>query len=339
MRVRTITLTGAEKMADGLNGAHAHIRNDGADIIYASKSAGIIAGADGVIAIPAGNAAALYGISGEIYLSGTGAATVVTSDYVESPFKASAQAGGSGADEVARAAISSHAGNAEAHVSAEEKAAWNGKADVSDINNPNLLINPDFAVNQRGQAAYNAAGYTVDCWKLMGSASVTVNSGAAITFSADGTEWAELRQTIDNGITARLDGKILTLSAVVDGIFYSGTTAAPFDKTKNSTPVSVTCGDFSISLRNIPTNPNSLFVRIGSSGAILISPEYIKLEVGSKATPNSPPDPAAELAKCQRYYQVRSAGDIAAIDLRPTMRATPAVTQLSDGNYAYSAEI
>ena len=129
--VKTITLTGTETAVTGLDGAHAHIRNDGAEIIYAAKSAGLSAGADGVIAIPAGNAAALYGISGAVYISGAGAATVVTSDYVESPFKTSAQAGGSGADEVARAAISSHSGNADIHVSAADKSEWNEKVSCS----------------------------------------------------------------------------------------------------------------------------------------------------------------------------------------------------------------
>ena len=40
---------------------------------------------------------------------------------------------GSGVDEVARAAIEAHAGNAEIHVTSAEKAAWDGKADLTDI--------------------------------------------------------------------------------------------------------------------------------------------------------------------------------------------------------------
>lgn len=39
----------------------------------------------------------------------------------------------SGVDEVARAAIEAHAGNTEIHVTADDKAAWNGKAEISDI--------------------------------------------------------------------------------------------------------------------------------------------------------------------------------------------------------------
>ena len=41
--------------------------------------------------------------------------------------------GGSGVDDVARAAIEAHAGNSDIHVTAEDKAAWNGKAEISDI--------------------------------------------------------------------------------------------------------------------------------------------------------------------------------------------------------------
>lgn len=123
---KTITLSGAEVMV-ALDGAHAHIRNDGTDIIYAAKTAGITAGADGVASIPAGQADTVRGISGVVYLLGTGAAHIQSDDYVASPFKTSAQAGGSGADEVARAAINAHAGNTEAHVTAADKGAWNDK--------------------------------------------------------------------------------------------------------------------------------------------------------------------------------------------------------------------
>lgn len=133
MTIKNPVLTGSELAVTGLTGCNAAIRNDSAEILYASKKPGITAGADDVLAIPAAGSAMLYGISGAVYLSGTGAATVVSSDYNENPFKYSAQSGGSGADDVARAAISSHSGNAEIHVSADEKAAWTGKAEFSDI--------------------------------------------------------------------------------------------------------------------------------------------------------------------------------------------------------------
>ena len=133
MATKTITLTGAEIAVTGLDGANAHIRNDGTDVIYAAKAAGISAGADGDLGIPAGQAATVYGISGTVYMLGTGSAQIISNDYSELPFKTSATSGGSGADEFARAAINMHSGNAEIHVTAEEKAAWNDKAELTDI--------------------------------------------------------------------------------------------------------------------------------------------------------------------------------------------------------------
>lgn len=133
MATKTITLTGAEVAVTGLDGAHAHIRNDSTDTIYASKMPGITAGADGVASIPAGQADTIRGISGAVYLLGTGSALIQSDDYVESPFKASTASGGSAVDDVARAAVNTHAGNAEVHVTAAEKAVWNGKAELSDI--------------------------------------------------------------------------------------------------------------------------------------------------------------------------------------------------------------
>ena len=130
MATKTITLTGAEVAVNGLDGANAHIRNDGTDVIYAAKAAGISAGADGVLSIPAGQAATVYGISGTVYMLGTGSAQIISNDYSELPFKTSTASGGSAVDEQARTAINAHSGNAEIHVTADEKTAWDGKADV-----------------------------------------------------------------------------------------------------------------------------------------------------------------------------------------------------------------
>ena len=42
------------------------------------------------------------------------------------------------------------------------------------------------------------------------------------------------------------------------------------------------------------------YIKVGITGSGSL--EWAKLELGSTATPYSPPDPAAELLKCQRYY-------------------------------------
>lgn len=130
MSTKTITLAGSEERAE-FSGANAWLRNDGTDVIYAAAKPGITAGADGVVAIPAGQSAPVYGANGTVWLLGTGSVQLIGSDYSTNPFKTSAQSGGSGADEVARAAISSHAGNADIHVSAADKSEWDEKVSCS----------------------------------------------------------------------------------------------------------------------------------------------------------------------------------------------------------------
>ena len=170
MTSKTIVFTGEEIRADYSGGTNAWLRNDGTATVYASTAPAVTPGADGVVSIPAGQAAAIYGACGGVYLLGTGSVQLVGSDYTACPFKTSAQGGGSGADSVARAAIEAHAGNADIHVTAAEKSAWDG------LSNPNLLINPDFRVNQRGQNEYST-GYTVDRWYSPGKCSAAPISG------------------------------------------------------------------------------------------------------------------------------------------------------------------
>lgn len=133
MAEKTIALTGAEAKIEYGGGCNAWLRNDGAATVYAAKTSGVTAGADGVVAVPAGGSAPLYGADGTVFLLGTGSVQLIGSDYSTNPFKTSTASGGSGVDDVARAAVEAHAGNADIHVTADEKAAWNGKADKSDI--------------------------------------------------------------------------------------------------------------------------------------------------------------------------------------------------------------
>ncbi len=233
MTSKTITLTGAEIRAGYSGGANAWLRNDGTDVIYAAAVPGITAGSDGVVSIPAGQSAPVYGAYGTVYLLGTGSVMLVGSDYSTNPFKTSAQSGGSGADEVARAAISAHESNADMHVTAEEKAEW------SAVNNPNLLINPDFKINQIGvSGTITDTGYFVDRWKLA-DGSVTVNSDGTLTL--DGTIIQTLENAAGADVTASASAgaasyddsaKTLTLTASGETISWAklevGSVATPF---------------------------------------------------------------------------------------------------------------
>ena len=337
MTSKTIVLTGEEIRADYSGGTNAWLRNDGTATVYASTAPGVTAGADGVVSIPAGQAAAIYGACGSVYLLGTGSVQLVGSDYTACPFKTSAQ-GGSGADSVARAAIEAHAADADIHVTADEKAYWNT------LSGKNDLDNPDFRVNQRGLSEYST-GYTVDRWyistdkckaapesdgiRLTATAALTSNTHAFwqnIEFPlAPGKYTLSLNVLEVSGVWA---ARIRTVTAAGDYVdsYYTPRLQAGI----NSVTVDLSDSEY-ISAVSIGFNK-------GTEAGNSLKLAWAKLEGGSLATPFVPPDYAAELAKCQRYYQVRTTNDIDPLDMRPSMRTITDIKQVT-GGYAYVAEL
>lgn len=336
MTSKTIVFTGEEIRADYSGGTNAWLRNDGTATVYASTAPGVTAGADGVVSIPAGQAAAIYGACGAVYLLGTGSVMLVGSDYTACPFKTSAQ-GGSGADDVARAAIEAHAADADIHVTADEKAYWNT------LSGKNELDNPDFRVNQRGQNEYST-GYTVDRWyistdkckaapetngiRLTATATLTSNTHAFwqnIEFPlAPGKYTLSLKAADVTGVWA---ARIRTVTAAGDYVdsYYTPRLQAGI----NSVTVDLSDSEY-ISAVSVSLNKG---IEIGDSLTI----EWMKLENGS-ATLFVHPDLATELEKCQRFYQIRSTNDIDPLDLRPSMRTITDIKAV-EGGYAYVAEL
>ena len=338
MTSKTIALTGAEIRVNYSGGTNAWLRNDGTDAIYASTTPGITAGADGVVSIPAGQAAAIYGACGAVYLLGTtGSVQLVGSDYTACPFKTAAL-GGSGADSVARAAIEAHAADADIHVTADEKAYWNT------LSGKNELDNPDFRVNQRGQNEYST-GYTVDRWyistdkckaapepngiRLTATATLTSNTHAFWQNNEfplpPGKYTLSLKASDVTGVWA---ARIRTVTAAGDYVdsYYTPRLQAGI----NSVTVDLSDSEY-ISAVSIGFNK-------GTEAGNSLKLAWAKLEGGSLATPFVPPDYAAELAKCQRFYQVRTTNDIDPLDIRPSMRTITDIKQVT-GGYAYVAEL
>jgi len=338
MTSKTIALTGAEIRADYSGGTNAWLRNDGTTTVYASAAPGVTAGADGVVSIPAGQAAAIYGACGAVYLLGTtGSVQLVGSDYTACPFKTAAL-GGSGADSVARAAIEAHAADTDIHVTADEKAYWNT------LSGKNELDNPDFRVNQRGQNEYST-GYTVDRWyistdkckaapetngiRLTATATLTSNTHAFWQNNEfplpPGKYTLSLKAADVTGVWA---ARIRTVTAAGDYVDSYYTSA--LREGVNKVSVDLPDGEY-ISAVSIGFNK-------GTEAGNSLKLAWAKLESGSLATPFVPPDYAAELAKCQRFYQVRTTNDIDPLDIRPSMITITDIKQVT-GGYAYVAEL
>lgn len=183
--------------------------------------------------------------------------------------------------------------------------------DLGVRSNPNILINGDFAINQRGAASYTTTGTLYTCDRLVhyGANAYTltpITTGGVIINASGGI--ADFAQIIENGVT-KYGGKAMTLSVSVGGVIYSF----------SGTPIKGTLSSFS------STFPNGLFslewtstdifkawFRVYSGATVTIN--WWKLELGSIATPFVPPLTAEELPKCQRYYwKINSASSFANI--------------------------
>ena len=300
--IKTVSLSGTE-LAVNISGANVCIKNCGDSAFYASAHSGVEADAPGVLPIDPGTSAVLPDCGGTVYLLGTGKAVLAGGDtkFNLFTFRDSAASGGSGADEVARAAIGAHESDTDIHVTAADKVRWNG------LSNPNLLDNPDFAINQRGETSYSD-GYTVDRWRVY-SGNVDVGEDFITLEAQDASTVASLRQSIEN--SSRLAGKTVTFSVDWD-ILNAGSRCCLQLKYNNEWSQQVF---FTETGRNISTVTVQLPAELttAAEAAIMIHTPVTadvvgkaklysaKLEIGSAATPFIPPDPATELAKCQRY--------------------------------------
>lgn len=314
-----ITLTGQEDVITGYSPNYVVVCNDTGDTVYISKEGNISQkqGTSVVKTIPAGQAgyiAVAKGISDRFFAVGKGDIAIAAADTAE-----------------------------ECLMIITEMLI--GRLCESYIGT-NLLINPDFAVNQRGLASYSSSEYTVDRWKI-GNAKLTVNDGFITLENTTEKATANIYQFFEN--PAVLSGKTVTLSfdydlktegawisvqAVTNGSWIPSPPVQLTDTGRNVKSTVITLPE------NLTDLKLALVIHSTDSAPFAIVDIYgAKLELGKISTPIIPAEPATELVKCQRYYQIHSTGDITAVDLRPSMRADPTVTQLSNGNFAYSADL
>lgn len=175
---------------------------------------------------------------------------------------------------------------------------------VQAISNPNLLNNPWFTVNQRGQSSYSQANaYTVDRWMLRrtaatGTLSVT-DDGVIISASDATTKAVFISQYFEENFVKSLNGKAITVSLLKsDGTILKGMIASfNYQTSQNFIYNNGIIVDYE--------SYNSRYCfRIMNWTQSDITIRAVKLELGSVSTlsMDSAPNYQQELAKCQRYF-------------------------------------
>lgn len=178
--------------------------------------------------------------------------------------------------------------------------------------NPNLLDNPDFVINQRGQSEYTTGGYTVDRWFTQSSFTITPLEGGGIRITpvtAITTNSFGLYQDIPVSGTMLGKDYIVTSNVTVTNeyafmliIAYNSSS----NVVKTSDKIPLLSGINSVTISSIPSTTTKIRVQItinsGAQAEDITELSWIKLEMGGVATPFCAPDPASEIIKCQRYY-------------------------------------
>ncbi len=183
---------------------------------------------------------------------------------------------------------------------------------LSQLSNPSLFINGDFIINQRGQSIYTLTGisnYTVDRWISYNLADditevVKLDKGIKLLSKSGGS--ARLRQTFESDMTNRLKEKTVTFSMKV--IKDCSMVALTVTKSKNVTDFSkgfnnVKAGTILTHTFMITNDYENLGIQFSTNDTNGLEVEWVKLELGSVATPFVPRPYAEELALCQRTYR------------------------------------
>lgn len=161
------------------------------------------------------------------------------------------------------------------------------------FSNPNLLINPDFKINQRGKSTYSStgAGGTVDRW-VGTNVKVAVNSDNTVTVSSSsGTGYyTQNKENISYGKH--------TYSIYVQSI--AGTVVAYY---RNKDSKYVELGTLKQGLNTFTSSDDgfkSFYLTITGGSSVTL--KYAKVEQGAVATSFIAPNRAEEFMKCERYF-------------------------------------
>lgn len=192
------------------------------------------------------------------------------------------------------------------------------------FSNPNLLINPDFKINQRGSTTYTT-GYTVDRWKVIGA---TLNAKTK-TLSNPNSVGGAFLQSLENEPTGTFT-VTLNVASVTGTVKFSWKDGSTY---KTGAVISKGLNTYTFTASSLT------WVGIDVASGASIQLDYMKLEQGSVATHFVTPNKAEELAKCQYYTVIfepwrtilNANTDLSVIniDTRCKMRTKPTVSYIT----------
>ena len=182
-------------------------------------------------------------------------------------------------------------------------------AHVTQLSNPNILINPDFQVWQRG-ASFSGVGYTADRWYSDNpSISSVSKSGNQIKLQKDTTSgWGNLCQYLES--PSKYSNKTYTLSVKKDASTLPIIIGADYYRGGVRTILKETSVAADTQTRHTSFETGALwdsdllrvYIVLGNTETGEAKIDWIKLEEGIVATPHVPRTFAEELAMCQRYF-------------------------------------
>ena len=224
------------------------------------------------------------------------------------------------------------------------------------LSNPNLLDNWYFGnpVNQRGQTSYTDVGYGIDRWFMYSGALKIQNGIIELSASSSG---GTFEQKIEN--PKRFAGKTVTLSVLGKRSKASWYITVRQDGVYRNISLSITNSFACASVTFVAdsTLSNELAIAFACwDESDVAEIKAAKLELGSQQTLahqdadgnwvlNEIPDYGEQLARCQRYFQTFATESLRptnALDFRPVMRATPALSTITVGGktlYTASADL
>lgn len=204
--------------------------------------------------------------------------------------------------------------------------------------NVNLLDNPWFQINQRGQSSYSGQGYTVDRWHLYNGILSIESDGVKISVKSE-PGYASFVEYIE----VNLLGKVLTLSVKYGGQIYF--VRGMMTDHPDTTEIRVV---LPFGFARAYSHNQYALVELIIDSQMTAAISAVKLEFGPISTLayDSPPNYQQELAKCQRYFYISGTGPtgcqiktslhgndhiLGRVDFPVAMRIAPTVKIISMG--------